>query len=102
MTQHLHSPGLQPLAARQPPERIHPSLWRGTQLAHAYEKTVPTGYPALNSELPGQGWPTGTLIELMPERPGVGEIQLLKPALLQLQAEGRIMVLNPPHTPSAL
>lgn len=86
----------------QHPERIHPLLWRGSQLARPAHKTVATGYPQLNAQLPGCGWPVGALIEVMQTQPGIGEIQLLKPALQRLENEGSIILLNPPHTPSAV
>ena len=65
-------------------ESIHPALWRGSQLARAYGKTVDTGYAALSAELPGGGWPLGALVELLVQQPGVGEMRLLRPALAEL------------------
>lgn len=96
MTRSLHSPAL------RHPERIHPSLWRGSQLAPAFRKAVPSGYPDLDTQLPGRGWPAGSLIEILAPHPGIGEIQLLKPALMARQDERNIIMLNPPHTPSSL
>lgn len=84
------------------PEKIHPSLWRGSQLACARRKTISTGYPDLDAQLPGQGWPTGALIEILSPQPGAGEIQLLKPALLALQDDRNIILLNPPYIPYSL
>ena len=86
----------------QHPEKIHPALWRGSQLAHSFQKTVSTGYDALDEQLPGQGWPTGALIEIMSPRSGMGEMQLLKPALLNLVNDRSIILVNPPYTPSSL
>jgi len=82
-------------------ESIHPSLWRGAQLARAYGKTVDTGYAALSSELPGGGWPVGALVELLVQQPGVGEMRLLKPALEKVSRRP-IALLQPPHVPNAL
>lgn len=96
MTRFLHSPAL------LHPEKIHPSLWRGSQLAAALRKTVSTGYPDLDAQLPGQGWPTGALIEILLPRPGASEIQLLKPALRALQDDRNIILLNPPYIPYSL
>lgn len=81
------------------PERIHPALWRGSQLAQARQTTVPTGFDSLDRELPNQGWPTGTLIELIPVRPGIGEMQLLRPAFGLLDHERCIALVNPPYIP---
>ncbi len=86
------------------PEALHPSLWLASQLAHATTRCVDTGYPALSIQLPGGGWPTGTLIDLLPQQAGIGELRLLLPALATvLQASGRrIVLLQPPHAPQAL
>lgn len=81
------------------PERIHPALWRATQLARPARPTVATGFPALDHALPGQGWPVGQLIELMPERPGCGELQLFRPALMRQSPERSIALVQPPHPP---
>lgn len=89
-------------AARQPlqsPERLHPSLWRGSQLARAGQRCLPTGHAALSTELPGGGWPLGTLIDLLATQPGIGEIRLLQPALRALPPQRRIVLLQPPHAP---
>jgi len=53
-------------------EDIHPALWRGSQLARSQGQTVDTGYAVLSAELPGGGWPLGTLIELLVQQPGYG------------------------------
>ena len=83
------------------PEELHPSLWRASQLAHANTRCVDTGHPALSKQLPGGGWPTGTLIDLLPQQSGIGEIRLLRPALAAVAAR-RIVLLQPPHPPQAL
>jgi cell division inhibitor SulA/protein ImuA len=82
-------------------EDIHPALWYGTQLARAYGKTVDTGYPVLSAELPGGGWPLGSLTELLVQQPGVGEIRLLRPALSTV-SKRPIVLLGPPQVPNAL
>ncbi len=83
----------------QHPERIHPALWRGSQLFHGPATTVRTGFATLDDELPGHGWPLGSLIEIMPSQPGCGELRLLQPALAALDAERSIMLVNPPYSP---
>ena len=83
------------------PEDLHPSLWRASQLAHSNTRCIETGHPTLSSQLPGGGWPTGTLIDLMPQQCGIGELRLLRPALLKV-ARRRIVLLQPPHAPQAL
>jgi protein ImuA len=80
-------------------ESIHPSLWRGSQLARAYGKTVDTGYAALSAELPGGGWPLGVLVELLVQQPGVGEVRLLRPALTAV-SKRPVALLQAPHVPN--
>jgi protein ImuA len=86
-----------PLSA---PEAVHPSLWLASQLAHSTDRCVDTGYPVLSAQLPGGGWPTGTLVELLLQQPGVGEMRLLRPALAALRRP--IVLLQPPYAPQAL
>ncbi|MCY0853270.1 translesion DNA synthesis-associated protein ImuA [Cupriavidus sp. D39] len=83
------------------PESIHPALWRASQLARAAGRTVTTGYPMLSRALPGGGWPTGTLVELLVQQAGVGEMRLLRPALVEV-SKRPIAMIQPPHTPQAL
>ena len=83
------------------PEELHPSLWLASQLAHSSARCIETGHAALSSQLPGGGWPTGTLIDLLPQQCGIGELRLLRPAL-QKVAKKRIVLLQPPHPPQAL
>jgi protein ImuA len=78
----------------------HP-VWRGGRLS-AIACAVPTGFDVLDRELPGGGWPTGALTELFVRRAGIGELQLVLPALASLSWSGkRIVWLAPPHLPYA-
>jgi len=83
------------------PESLHPSLWLASQLARSYTRCVDTGHAALSAQLPGGGWPTGTLVDLLIQQPGIGELRLLRPALAEV-AKRRIVLLQPPHPPQAL
>ncbi|TWI62126.1 protein ImuA [Pseudoduganella lurida] len=82
------------------PEALHPSLWLASQLAQSHDRCVDTGYPVLSNQLPGGGWPTGTLVELLLQQPGVGEMRLLQPALMAL--ERPVVLIQPPYAPQAL
>lgn len=82
-------------------EDIHPGLWRANQLARQVGRVVPTGYPALESELPGGGWPVSSMVELLLQQPGIGEMRLLQPALSAV-ASRPIAMIKPPHAPTAL
>src|SRR5262245_28287632 len=77
------------------------AVWRGAA-SPGEVPAVPSGYPALDRELPGGGWPCGALTELLGERQGIGELQLVLPALAALTARGRrVAWLAPPHLPYA-
>ncbi|MCK6410356.1 MAG: translesion DNA synthesis-associated protein ImuA [Thauera sp.] len=77
------------------------SVWPASRLAQPPGPVLPTGFAALDAELPGGGWPAGALIELLAERPGVGELSLLLP-LLGATPPGRwIVCLAPPLLPYA-
>jgi protein ImuA len=85
-----------------PPETLHPSLWRAWQLARGRESVTPTGFTALDDELPGGGWPHRTLTELLLSHPGVGEMRLMAPALSAQARAGRtVMWFDPPAVPCA-
>ncbi len=79
----------------------HPGLWQG-KARHDRHAYVSTGFTALDEQLPGNGWPRGALSECLVTRPGIGELQLLLPALVHLAGEGRWMVwIAPPYIPYA-
>ena len=83
-------------------ERLRPVLWRGDQMEGAVDRAWPTGFAALDAQLPGGGWPRRVLTELLLPHPGVGEIRLLGPCLTALQRQGRlVMLFDPPAKLSA-
>src|SRR5262249_9708741 len=80
----------------------HPSIWRGRDLSTVSLPRLPTGFPALNAELPGGGWPMAALTEILPEHEGIGEVRLLAPALAHLSTTGRWLAwIAPPYVPYA-
>ncbi len=96
-------------------------LWRGSSLSTAAYPTLPSGFAALDAELPGGGWPTRAAVEVLVPLPGVLEWRLLAPGLQAwwaaqappaVPATGRrsrapapahhlrpLLLVNPPHTP---
>ena len=88
-------------AAKINPEDLHPSLWRASQLARSSSRCISTGHPSLDNQLPGGGWPTGSMTDLHTQQPGIGELRLLAPALSKV-AGRKIAFLQPPHPPQAL
>ncbi|MEO8297436.1 MAG: hypothetical protein ABI574_06460 [Burkholderiales bacterium] len=63
---------------------LHPAVWHADQLSQSPLPGQPTGFEALDAELPGGGWPLGALTELLTTGPGQGELRLLAPALARL------------------
>lgn len=78
----------------------HPALWRASQISQPDRPCLPTGHASLSAELPGQGWPRGSLIELLVPHAGVGEVGLLQPALAALPDNRPIVLVQPPHMPN--
>jgi len=77
----------------------HPLLWRGKQLSH-HIHTLGSGHAALDEALPGNGWPTGAVTELINDTAGCGELSLLLPVLAQLSQQGHwIVMIDPPWIP---
>ena len=50
------------------------SVWRGGALAPGPGRTVPTGFAALDRDLPGAVWPRGALTEILGRREGDSSI----------------------------
>jgi hypothetical protein len=77
------------------------SVWRGAAFAQPAD-VIASGHAVLDAELPGGGWPGGALTEILGNFRGVGELQILMPALAALSRAGqRIVWLAPPHLPYA-
>lgn len=77
------------------------TVWRGGAPVTA-AAAVPTGFAMLDSELPGGGWPAGGLAEVFCGCEGIGELQVVLPALAALTSSGkRVAWLAPPHLPYA-
>jgi hypothetical protein len=80
----------------------NPAIWRGDQYAKVAVASVPTGFAALDAQLPGGGWPRAALTELLLNQHGIGELRLLAPALARLSQEEKWLALvAPPHLPYA-
>jgi cell division inhibitor SulA/protein ImuA len=78
-------------------------IWRPGQHRAPVKKTgVSTGFAALDVALREGGWPRGALTEVLMDRPGVGELRLLLPALAQLSIEKRYQLwIGEPWVPFA-
>ena len=77
-------------------------IWRASELAVSRSTTCTTGHAVLDAELPNGGWPRSSLVEIMVEKAGIGELQLLRPTLAQLSNTQRIALIQPPYLPHAM
>ncbi len=75
-------------------------IWQASEVA-ADGATVPSGFAALDAELPGGGWPQGQLVELLLDAPGAGELSLLAPALARAARERPCVWMLPCDAPGA-
>lgn len=80
-----------------------PNVWRVPELAQAQaqEMVVPTGHAALDAQLPGGGWPVGSMVEVLQARAGPHVWQLLLPGLAQAvqKQAGPVVLVGSPFDP---
>ncbi len=63
---------------------------------------LPTGFTTFDQLLRGQGWPSAGVIEILCNKPGIGEISLLLPHLVKLsQTQAWQLWINPPMSVNA-
>ncbi|NBU00969.1 MAG: translesion DNA synthesis-associated protein ImuA [Betaproteobacteria bacterium] len=64
------------------------------------QRSIASGFQALDKQLPSGGWPCGALSELLSKQAGIGELRLLVPVLRQLTSQQKTVVLmSPPMLP---
>lgn len=82
------------------------SVWRGTDLGDAVVRACGTGWPQLDRELPGGGWPARSLTEILSPQPSLLEFRLAGGALRHATAAGKQVILvgapKQPHAPGLL
>jgi len=76
-------PAASALALTQAVARLNVPLWQASQISRGTVPTAPTGWAALDAELPGRGWPMAGLTELLADTAS-GELALLAPWLRSL------------------
>ena len=78
------------------------TLWHAGRSAKISAEGEPTGHAELDALLPQNGWPRRALIELLLPADGVGELNLLFPALARMTQAGHpVVVIAPPYIPYA-
>lgn len=79
-----------------------PDVWRVQDLARE-PATISCGAPALDAELPGGGWPTGAMVEVLQRTPGLHVWRLVLPALSRILQDkaGPVILVAPPFHPFA-
>ena len=62
---------------------------------------MPTGHAALDAQLPGGGWPLGSMVEVLQQRTGQHVWQLLLPGLVQATTRqvGPVVLIGAPYEP---
>lgn len=79
-----------------------PGVWRGGELENVVHAVHATGHAALDAHLPGGGWPTGTLSEVLHAGVGIGEVSFLSGAMARAcEGERLVAWINAPYLPYA-
>lgn len=76
-------------------------VWRGKEHSKSNSRGyVPSGFLKIDEKI--DGWPLGTLIEIVHHQIGIGEFSILLPALARLSQDSRwILLVCPPYIPYA-
>ena len=84
----------------QLPPEVEAALWRGTDMGRQACPVVSSAFADLDQELPGGGWPCQSLSEVLSPQPSVLEWRLIGPALRNIVAAGKsVVVVGPPKKP---
>lgn len=82
------------------PAEVADVLWRGDALGRASTAVWPSGFDALDAELPGGGWPAQQLTEILQTQPSLAEWRLVGPALRRVVHTGApVVLIGPPKRP---
>lgn len=77
------------------------AVWKCGQMTSRAQPGLATGFPALDAALPGRGWPTSALLELLSDTIGIGELSLLLPAISRISSTKGVVLIAPPFVPYA-
>lgn len=82
------------------PGGLEAAVWRADQIGAPVTAVLASGFPELDSELPGGGWPCRSLTELLQAQASVLEWRLLGTALSRAVGLGQTVALvGPPRHP---
>lgn len=84
------------------PPGVREAVWLGGEMGRQEGETVATGFSELDAVLPGSGWPTRALTEVLSAQAPLCEWRLLGGSLPSLVAGGgQILLVAPPQPPHA-
>lgn len=87
-------------SARSKLDHLPAAVWRGSDLGAVTVRACSTGWPELDRELPGGGFPARSITEILSPQPSILEWRMLGPALAAISAAGKqIVVIGPPKAP---
>lgn len=90
----------QPLAPGELPPAVEAAIWHGNELGRMVTSVCSSGWASLDAELPGGGWPCGSVAEVLAAQPSTLEWRLLGPALRRVVGQGgQVVVIGPPRHP---
>ncbi len=82
------------------PPHLAQAVWSGHALGGGMAAVLPSGHAALDTLLPGGGWPCQALTEVLQAQAGLAEWRLLLPALVRLiQRGGHVLLVGAPWPP---
>lgn len=85
---------------RSLPTQVASVVWLGDEIGGAPPPTTSTGFPALDAELPGGGWPMSGVTEVLLPQAGLAEWRLLLPGLAAAATPAKpLLLISPPHVP---
>lgn len=84
----------------QLPGSVAGAVWRGGELSSIREEVLSSGFPALDAELPGGGWPYRAVIEVLQPQPTLCEWRLVGPTMKRVaEGGGQTLLVGPPKQP---
>ena len=84
------------------PRHVAEAVWRGSEVSDAVSRTISSGFPELDAQLPGKGWPTHCVTEILMPQAALCEWRLLGRSVPGFTTGGgRVYLIAPPKQPHA-